>query len=84
MEKGKALPKPVDRSMNEACFWDIIEKTKGRASSSAEQIELLIAELELFKQPKLENSIVCSRNGGALPLGGSMGGGGSGAGRLLG
>jgi hypothetical protein len=52
-EKGKALPKPVDRSMDESCFWDIIEKTKANASSSAEQIELLIAELELFKATEI-------------------------------
>ncbi len=52
-EKGKALPKPLDRSMDEACFWTIIEKTKGHASSPAEQIELLIAELELFKATEI-------------------------------
>jgi Protein of unknown function (DUF4240) len=52
-EKGKALPKPIDRSMDAACFWDIIEKTKKNVSSSAEQIELLIAELELFKATEI-------------------------------
>jgi len=52
-EKGKALPKPIDRLMDENCFWDIIEKTKRNASSSAEQIELLIAELELFKATEI-------------------------------
>ena len=52
-EKGKALPKPIDRSMDAACFWELIEKTKGNASSSAEQIELLIAELELFKATEI-------------------------------
>ncbi len=52
-EKGKALPKPIDRSMAAACFWEIIEKTKKNASSSAEQIELLIAELELFKATEI-------------------------------
>ena len=52
-EKGKALPKPIDRSMDESCFWEIIEKTKANSSSSAEQIELLIAELELFKATEI-------------------------------
>jgi hypothetical protein len=52
-EKGKALPKPIDRSMDESCFWDIIEKSKENASSTAEQIELLIAELELFKATEI-------------------------------
>jgi hypothetical protein len=52
-EKGKALPKPIDLSMDESCFWDIIEKSKENASSTAEQIELLIAELELFKATEI-------------------------------
>jgi hypothetical protein len=52
-EKGKALPKPIDRSMDESCFWDTIEKAKANASSSAEQIELLIAGLELFKATEI-------------------------------
>ena len=52
-EKGKALPKPIDRSVDEACFWELIEKTKGNDSSPAEQIELLIAELELFKATEI-------------------------------
>ncbi len=52
-EKSKALPKPIDRSIDAACFWEIIERTKGNASSSAEQIEFLIAELELFKATEI-------------------------------
>jgi len=52
-EKSKTLPKPIDRSMDESCFWDIIEKTKANASSTAQQIELLIAELELFKATEI-------------------------------
>jgi hypothetical protein len=52
-EKGKALPKPIDRLMDADCFWDTIEKTRENTSSSAEQIELLIAELELFKAAEI-------------------------------
>lgn len=54
-ERGKALPKPIDRTVDEMCFWEIIEKTKGNTSSAAEQIELLIAELEAFRATEIKS-----------------------------
>ena len=43
------MPKPIDRAMDDACFWELIEETKKNSSSTAEQMELLLAELEAFK-----------------------------------
>jgi hypothetical protein len=37
-----------------ACFWELIERTKKNSSSTAEQMELLIAELEAFKAMEIK------------------------------
>jgi len=48
-EKRKAKGKPDPRSIDETLFWEIIETSRKKSDSEAEQVEVLITELEKFK-----------------------------------
>ncbi|MEZ5351838.1 MAG: DUF4240 domain-containing protein [Bryobacteraceae bacterium] len=51
--RGKKLPKPVDRAMDVACFWELIETAKQDSESDAEQMDLLLETLEKFKASEI-------------------------------
>ena len=53
--RGKKLPRPVDRAIDENCFWDLIEAAKRGSESDAEQMYLLLTALETFKASEIKN-----------------------------
>jgi hypothetical protein len=52
-KRGKKLPKPVDRTIDENCFWELIEAAKENTKSSSEQTEMLLGSLETFKAAEI-------------------------------
>jgi hypothetical protein len=52
--RGKKLPKPVDRSIDESVFWELIETAKRASESEAEQMELLVSALESSKASEIK------------------------------
>ncbi|MEP7366225.1 MAG: DUF4240 domain-containing protein [Acidobacteriota bacterium] len=52
--RGKKLPKPVDRAIDENCFWELIETAKRGSESDAEQMDLLLSALETFKASEIK------------------------------
>jgi hypothetical protein len=52
--RGKKLPKPVDRVIDENCFWDLVETAKQNSESSPQQMDLLLLTLETFKASQIK------------------------------
>lgn len=52
--RAKKLPKPMDRAMDEACFWELIETSKRGSESEAEQMDQLLGALETFKASEIK------------------------------
>ena len=52
--RGKKLPKPVDRAIDENCFWELIETAKQNSQSIPEQMDLLLMALETFKAAEIK------------------------------
>jgi hypothetical protein len=53
-EERKKLPKAIDRAMDEACFWELIESAKLGSQSTDEQMELLETSLQAFKAAEIK------------------------------
>lgn len=52
--RGKKLPKPMDRAMDAACFWELVETAKRGSESEAEQLDQLLAALESLKASEIK------------------------------
>ena len=52
--RGKKLPKPVDRGMDENCFWELIETAKQNSQSLPEQMDVLLMTLQTFKAAEIK------------------------------
>jgi len=56
--RGKRLPKPVDRAIDENCFWELIETAKQNSQSSHKQLDLLLTALETFKAAEIKKFLL--------------------------